>query len=180
VSHLYRYKRLDRLLLGVVLQRGIFEEHGVKLYLAGGCRDRRLLRLLKTIVCQYQIEDVVTFLGAVPPADIAPLIRGCTGFVFQSTIENCPSALLEALAEGVPIACSGIEPMREIGGDGPVYFDPHSPKDIGNALASLVTREELRVSLGCRAFSRSRELPTWTEVGTYTLGVLEEAVLAGC
>jgi len=42
--------------------------------------------------------------------------------------------LVEAMASGLPIACSNRGPMPEVLGDAGVYFDPEDPHDIARAL----------------------------------------------
>ena len=47
-------------------------------------------------------------------------------FVFASSCENMPNTLVEAMASGLPIACSDRGPMPEILRDGGTYFDPEN------------------------------------------------------
>jgi glycosyltransferase involved in cell wall biosynthesis len=45
--------------------------------------------------------------------------------------------VLEAMAAGVPVACSDIPPLREIAGSTVHYFDPANEAEIRDALERL-------------------------------------------
>jgi glycosyltransferase involved in cell wall biosynthesis len=78
-------------------------------------------------------------------------------FVFASTCENMPNCLLEAMAAGLPIACSDREPMRTILHDGGVYFDPEQPAAIARAMRSLMSDASERATLAARAHERATQ-----------------------
>jgi glycosyltransferase involved in cell wall biosynthesis len=72
-------------------------------------------------------------------------------FVFASSCENMPNTLVEAMASGLPIACSNRGPMPEILQDGGVYFDPENPASIAAAISDLANNPEKRNRLARRA-----------------------------
>jgi len=55
------------------------------------------------LVHQAGLQDAVTFVGAVPHAEIAPYYAAADLFVFSSTTETQGLVLLEALAAGTPV-----------------------------------------------------------------------------
>jgi glycosyltransferase involved in cell wall biosynthesis len=55
--------------------------------------------------------------------------------------------LLEGLAAGLPVACSGIEPVRTLAGNAALIFDPQSTEEITNALVRITEDEALRSAL---------------------------------
>ena len=59
-------------------------------------------------------------------------------FVFASSCENMPNTLIEAMAAGLPIACSNRGPMPEVLQDAGVYFDPEVPSSIAEAIENLL------------------------------------------
>jgi len=79
--------------------------------------------------------------------EIHALMAHCFLFIFQSTCENCPNTLIEALAAGLPIACSSSGVMPEIAGDAAVYFDPFDPDDIGRAIRKIIDDPEVAHAL---------------------------------
>jgi glycosyltransferase involved in cell wall biosynthesis len=91
--------------------------------------------------------------GAIPFRDLHECHRSADAFVFASSCENMPNALLEAMAAGLPIACAERGPMPEILGDGGMYFDPESPPAIADALDRLVRNADLRTRLAETAYA---------------------------
>ena len=62
-----------------------------------------------------------------------------------------PNTLVEAMAVGLPIACSNRGPMPEVLGDGGIYFDPEDADSIGVAVEKIITNEDLRLAIARRA-----------------------------
>ncbi|HUA17312.1 MAG TPA: glycosyltransferase family 1 protein [Bryobacteraceae bacterium] len=75
--------------------------------------------------------------GWIPREELYELFRGALGFVYPSTFEGFGLPVLEAMAAGVPVACSDITPLREIAASTVHYFDPLSDGQIQDALAQL-------------------------------------------
>ena len=74
-------------------------------------------------------------------------------FVFGSSCENLPNILIEAMAAGLPIACSNRGPMPEILKDAGIYFDPDNVDSIANCIERLAEDVELREKLAVKAFN---------------------------
>ena len=72
-------------------------------------------------------------------------------FAYPSSCENLPIILLEAMAVGLPIACSDRGPMPEVLKDAGVYFNPENPSSIAASLKLLLQDESLRENLGRKA-----------------------------
>lgn len=58
--------------------------------------------------------------------------------------------MLEAMARGVPVACSDRAAFPEVAGDAALLFDPDEPAGVAAALARLVQDESLRRKLTTR------------------------------
>jgi len=95
--------------------------------------------------------EFVTQKGFVPQDELASYLSDADIFVFASSCENMPNTLVEAMAAGLPIACSSRGPMPEILDDGGVYFDPENPNSISSALQILIDNAELRKNVASRA-----------------------------
>jgi glycosyltransferase involved in cell wall biosynthesis len=106
-------------------------------------------------------------------------MQGCDFFVFQSTCENCPITLIEALGAGIPICCSSAGVMPEIAGKAVLYFDPRSPTSIAEALVHMARDADLRQRMGGMARVQARRFPTWQEMGALTLATLERVARDG-
>ena len=179
VSHLYPYKNYPALIQGFALARETLANREVQLVLVGSARDDSYFRQLQRLVRELGMDDWVLMTGAVPHESVGALLAGCHGFVFQSTCENCPTALIEALAANVPIACSSAGVMPEIAGDAAAYFDPYDPSDIAGTLARVIDDAPLRDTLRKKALEQVQRFPMWDEVGEMTLRSLERAAIEG-
>ena len=123
----------------------------LELVLAGGGRGRAARLLEKEIADDDPAGHFVKCLGFVPHDDLPSLLAGADLFVFASSCENMPNTLVEAMAVGLPIACSNRGPMPEVLRDGGVYFDPENPESIATAIETLIRDPELRISVSKRA-----------------------------
>lgn len=85
--------------------------------------------------------------GALPQSSLPSYLANADLFVFASSCENMPVTLLEAMAIGLPIACSDRGPMPEILNGGGVYFDPDNPDSIALAIEKIITDEHLRAQI---------------------------------
>jgi glycosyltransferase involved in cell wall biosynthesis len=120
-------------------------------------------------------SDAVRHVGPVSADTLPDVYARAEGFVFASTCENMPNILLEAMASGLPIACSSRPPMPEVLGDAGLYFDPENVDSIERALVELVTDTAHREALARSAFEAA--LPySWTRCATDTFTFIHDAV----
>jgi glycosyltransferase involved in cell wall biosynthesis len=93
--------------------------------------------------------------------------------LFASSCENMPNILLESMAAGLPMACSGMGPMPEILGDAGEYFDPLDPVDIADALRRLIKAPRLRDKYAQDAYRRAKKY-SWERCANDTLAFLAD------
>jgi glycosyltransferase involved in cell wall biosynthesis len=93
------------------------------------------------------LADRVLFPGHLPNAELAALMANCSGVVFPSLYEGFGLPVIEAMAAGVPVACSNATSLPEVAADAAIFFDPRIPTQIAQAMASLVEDEALRARL---------------------------------
>ena len=123
-----------------------------------------------------KLEENIEFLGGVSQDVLADLYRRCGLFVFPSSVETFGNPLVEAMASGAPIACSGSAAMPEVAGDAAIYFDPRNPDEMAKAIARLMSEQDLCKTLSKKAVSRAREF-TWEKTAKKTLAVLMSAAV---
>lgn len=92
-------------------------------------------------------------------------------FIFASSCENMPVTLLEAMAVGLPIACSNRGPMPEILADGGLYFDPQEAESIANAIEKIILSEKLRLTISERAKDLAQQY-TWERCANETFAFI--------
>jgi len=128
----------------------------VTLQLVGDAYPPALKRLHQA-TSQYDHQgEFINYLGAVDYKSLHEIYHNADLFVFASSCENMPNILLEAMASGLPIACSNRGPMPEILGAGGEYFDPEKPKEIEGTLRKLIDDKVLRERCAWRAYTAAQ------------------------
>jgi glycosyltransferase involved in cell wall biosynthesis len=108
------------------------------------------------------LGGLVTEYNALGDAAMVRLIQGARALVLPSFVEGFGLPLAEALALGVPVLCSDIPALHEIGGAVPDYLDPLDGAGWRKAILDYAA-----TASPCREAQRSRLLawrPTrWTD-----------------
>jgi glycosyltransferase involved in cell wall biosynthesis len=109
---------------------------------------------------ELALGESVRMAGWVPREELYKLFRHAFGFVYPSTFEGFGIPVVEALAAGVPAACSRIEPLTSVAGGAALHFEPADEADIAAVLSSLINDAVLRARLAVEGPRRAREF-TW-------------------
>jgi glycosyltransferase involved in cell wall biosynthesis len=113
-------------------------------------------RLRRSLRAEDPQEQFLTYSGPEDHAGLPTCYQSADAFVFASSCENLPNVLLEAMASGLPIACSNRGPMPEVLGRAGVYFDPLRPDQIQSAVRELFRNAPLRSHHAAEAYERAR------------------------
>ncbi|HEX8255652.1 MAG TPA: glycosyltransferase family 1 protein [Thermoanaerobaculia bacterium] len=141
-----------------------------------GPSSHQARRLLDKAVARDR-HGVIQIRGNVPYGELPATYEAADAFVFASTCENMPNILLEAMAAGLPIACSRREPMPRFLGDGGIYFEPTDVNDTAAALRRLATDHTLRARLAATAFTRAQTF-SWDACARQTFEFLANVAVA--
>lgn len=147
--------------------------HPVSLRLVGGGSGPAKRLLDQAIGEEDPTGTLVQILDAVPHGDIPAQLAMADVFIFASSCENMPNTLVEAMAAGLPIACSNRGPMPEILQDAGAYFDPEDPASIAAAIAALLEDPVYRIRLAKMAKALSGQY-SWTRCATQTWAFLAD------
>ena len=118
--------------------------------------------------------ESVRFTGWIPREELYELYAGAAAFVYPSTFEGFGLPLVEALAAGVPTACSNVQPLAGIAGEAALLFDPSDTGEIAAALERLVADDVLRKRLASAGPAEAARF-SWKTTAERTLEALARA-----
>jgi glycosyltransferase involved in cell wall biosynthesis len=129
---------------------------------------------LESLIAELGLQNAVRLAGWLPREELYLLFRGAWAFVYPSTFEGFGLPLLEALAAGLPTACSAIEPLASLAGEAALTFDPLDPQALRAAIESVACDETLRERLSRQGPLRAAQF-SWRKTAQATLEILLEA-----
>ncbi|MBK1647757.1 glycosyltransferase family 4 protein [Rhabdochromatium marinum] len=128
---------------GIAAQTGLPANFALVCTGAPGARQQELIATANAL----GIGSRLCFPGYVTEDTLAVMLRGAGGLVFPSLYEGFGMPVIEAMAAGVPVACSQVTALPEVAGDAALLFDPHQPDAIAQAMVRLITDQALRARL---------------------------------
>ena len=139
-----------------------------------GARWGNYGRQFKNLLDELDPEhEFLLFSGEEPFDALHGFYQRADAFVFASSCENLPNILIEAMAAGLPIACSNRGSMSEVLGDAGIYFDPECPVSICNALEVIATDNVLRGKLANMAW-RKAHVYSWDKCARETFSLISK------
>lgn len=170
VSTLHPHKNLDRLVRVFARFRATRPEY--RLVLAG-LRGFHAAAV-EDAIAETALTGAVRLTGWIPRAELYGLYRAAAAFIYPSLFEGFGLPVLEALAAGIPTACSDIEPLRSLAEGAALLFDPNDDEAILGAMERLLSDEALRASLAAAGPERARRY-SWRTTAEATLAALATA-----
>jgi glycosyltransferase involved in cell wall biosynthesis len=143
----------------------------VVLDLIGPAYGPALANLKNCMQCEDPEGKFVNYRGPERHEQIAQRYREADMFVFASSCENMPNILIEAMAAGLPIACSDRGPMPEILDRSGAYFNPEESNSIQASIESLLLNPKLRADLADGASHRAAQY-SWEKCANATFAFL--------
>lgn len=147
----------------------------VRLDLIGPAYEPALKKLLVAISDADPEGKFITYHGPVIYESLPAWYHSANLFVFASSCENLPNTLLEAMASGLPNACSKRGPMPEILADAGLYFDPENVAEISSVVKAYYDSPDLRRARAEMSFNRASEF-SWKKCAQQTLAFLSRFI----
>ncbi len=144
----------------------------VTLVLAG--RHEPYADRVRDVASELGVADRLRLTGYLSDGELERLWSLADCAAFPTRAEGFGLPVLEAMARGVPVACSDIPVLREVGGDVPEYFDPSDPE----AAAAAITAVLSDPGSGARGTERAGRF-SWADAARGTMEAYERALVAG-
>ena len=132
---------------------------------------------LRARAVQLGVDGDVRLLGWLEGEELEGLWALARAFVFPSLYEGFGLPVLEAMARGVPVACSRASSLPEVAGGAALLFDPHSEPAIAQAIERLLGDEAERARLVALGRERAGQF-TWRRTARLTLDSYMRALAA--
>ncbi len=161
-----KHKNLPSLVKAFALVCQLLPQRKLKLVLAGPATNlhgQDELSNIQTIAKEQGIDEKIVYTGFVSRESCVALYRNAAVYAFPSLFEGFGLPMIEAMASGTPVVASYLSSLPEIGGDAAIYFNPHNPQSIAQALYLVLTQPALRYEMVRRGQERANMF-TWQRV----------------
>jgi glycosyltransferase involved in cell wall biosynthesis len=132
-------------------------------------------RELRELAAELGIAEHVRLPAWLSEADLEGLYRAATCVVFPSLYEGFGLPVLEAMARGVPVACSSRASLREVAGEAALLFDPEDVDAIRSAMERLLRDAALADRLRAAGHERAAGF-TWERTAELTVASYRRAL----
>lgn len=152
-SRLSINKGIDNLLKAYKIFLGSLDtkQNPVHLLLAGRGENLEELRKLSE---ELDLSQHVTFTDTFPEEDHVKLYNSIDAYVFPTHGEGFGLVMIEAMALKIPVVCSDLPVLKEVGGDFVYkYFDSDSVEDISKALSDIFSDIENAKQLAEKSYN---------------------------
>jgi len=130
---------------------------------------------LRSIAAQLGVQERVCFPDWLSEDELERLYAASAAFMLPSLIEGFGLPVLEAMARGVPVACSDVSALPEVVGDAALLFDPRRQEDVTGAAARLLSDAPLCAELVQRGHRRVADF-SWKHTGAASLAGYRNAI----
>jgi glycosyltransferase involved in cell wall biosynthesis len=142
----------------------------VRLVMHGFNNDEAYFNILQERMGRGALKGAVEIRPYGIAKTVQDIYRGADLFLFLTRYEGFGLPVVEAQAMDIPVVCSDIPVLREVGGDGACYVDRQDPDAVATALFKLITDRDVRTALVQRG-AANRERFGWDRMARETLAV---------
>jgi O-antigen biosynthesis alpha-1,3-rhamnosyltransferase len=124
------------------------------------------------------LEGRVYRTGYIDEETLAGLYSGARIFIYPSFYEGFGLPVLEAMSCGCPVICSRAASLPEVAGDAAIFFNPHSPRELAQAIEGLLGSEQMRLGFAEKGLKRAHTF-SWDTTAAKTLDVFKQVYQEG-
>ncbi len=152
----------------------IVAQHDAELVIAG---DGPHKQHLQNLVANHNLQNYVSFIGAVPHSKLPQLISASDIIVLPSLMEASSLFLIESMACKRPVVATNVGGIPEILNEScGVLVSPRDARALSQALNQLIADQGLQDDLARKAYLTVRETLTWDKIAQQTENVYATAV----
>lgn len=134
---------------------------------------------LRDLLSRLRFGSEISLRGWLGRVELAEEMKRADGLLFSSSVECCPNILLEGLASGKPIVCSGESPMREFAEDAVVYADAWDSLSMAAGMRRVARMSQKeRLELGSRGVAIAKR-HSWKATAQATVDFLYKVASQG-
>ena len=111
-----------------------------------------------------------------PNDELSVTLQNALAFIHPSIYEGFGIPLVEAMASGIPIACSNVASLPEVVGDAAILFDPYNIDEIASAMLTLANDKKLRHSLIQKGYKQVKQYDDIDAMIDQYIKVMEESM----
>ena len=150
----------------------------VKLVFTGPFSQLSYFNSIQSFITENDLSSYVEFKGEVTKQELYSLYSDATLFLFPTTAEVDPAVLREALAFGLPVIASNIEPIVDMASQeegSAILLDPYDVDGIAEAVIRLLEDSTLRQSMSQKAKKLGQTL-SYENIAAQTLALYNKLV----
>ncbi|MHA2028475.1 MAG: glycosyltransferase family 4 protein [Candidatus Kariarchaeaceae archaeon] len=135
-----------------------------KLLIAGQYLHKSDKHRIQSLISKLGLSENVDFLGRISNDHLPLLYNVVDIFVFPSFYEGFGLPVIEAMACGTPVITSNISSLPEITGDAGILINPYAPREIADAIQSILDDRPFALELSRKGLMQSSKFSwdrTW-------------------
>lgn len=159
VSHFYKYKNFEQLILAYSsLPKSTQDIYGLKL--VGNFSDKKYVEKLIQMSNNLGLSNRIDFIPGLKEKELNLVYKQASLFVLSSVIENCPSVLLEAMANRLPVLVTNVSPMPEFVKNAGKYFEIGDHLELSKKINKILSSSKLLRQMSLRSYKQAK-LYSW-------------------
>lgn len=175
-ANFWQHKNHEMLLMAFEMASRDGLNPKMKLVCTGAPSDRQRFLIEKTLI--MGLSERVIFPGYLPNSELAVLLSNSSGMIFPSLYEGFGLPVIEAMAEGIPVACSNARALPEVSAGAALLFNPERPEEIALAMVSLTNNEPLRLKLIKDGLQLARDFSDLNRMAEEYWALFEDAMFS--
>ena len=121
-------------------------------------------------------SDRLIISGFVPDEELGILLKNALAFIHPSVYEGFGMPIVEAMANGIPVACSNVASLPEVAGSAALFFDPFDTDSITQAMHRLADDPQLRKDLIRKGYEQAKKYSDRDAMVDEYIRVMEEVM----